>query len=324
MRRLLINEELREIAVDYKKAMSQQFRAKPVDKLKDIQNRLDKTADADEITYIQHIIDEYDKIILLEPDKFDEYQEKYFGKGDLNKTVVKKVKDRKTKKEKDYEQKLHEAIVECLRYDDVREKIYPELFDRLHLRTCPYCNAQYLVTVIRKTGLKGTFQLDHGYPKSKYPWLCTTFFNLVPSCASCNQTKGNDDTVRYTFYTNDPKELYPFSFVLEKASIVKYLLCQDEKELKTSLDTKIAGFERAFGINSLYSSFSDVVEEIIWKSRIYNDSFKKSIKDSLSKDFPYCGDFKRFITGNYTDKKDILKRPLALLVGDIARQIKLI
>jgi hypothetical protein len=67
MRRLLINDELRDIAADYKKAMSLQFRTKPVDKLKDLQNRLDKTADADEITYIQHIIDEYDKIIRKRP-----------------------------------------------------------------------------------------------------------------------------------------------------------------------------------------------------------------------------------------------------------------
>lgn len=327
MRRLLINEELRAIARDYKKAMNSKFRKKPVGKLVDLLNKLDAAADEEEVEYIQHIIDEYDNIILLEPDKYDEYQRLFFGKGNLNKIVIKKIQDKKTGKEKNQELKLHEAIVECMRYSDVRDKVYPELFDRLHLRTCPYCNAQYLVPVERKTGLKGTYQLDHGYPKSKYPWLCTTFFNLIPSCASCNQAKGNDDSVDYKFYTNNPQELYPFTFILDKTSIVKYLLYQDENKLKTHLTTselRISGFEQSFGIDSLYRSFNDVVEEVIWKSRIYNDSYKKSIMAALYKKFPYHCDFKRFILGNYTDKKDILKRPLALLVGDIARQLGII
>lgn len=327
MKRLLINDELREIAKDYKKSMAKKFRAKPVDKLETLKGKLDATNDADEIAYIQHIIDNYDEIIMLDPDQFDKYQEDYFDKGNINKTIVKKVVNKNTKEEKEHEMKLHEAIVECMRYTDVRDKIYPELFYRLNLRTCPYCNAQYLVTIERKTGLKGTYQLDHGYPKSKYPWLCTTFFNLVPSCSSCNQAKGNDDKVDYKFYTSNPKELYPFSFVLNKASIIRYLLYQDEKVLSVELkpmEVRLAGYEKAFGINSLYSSFNDVIEEIVWKSRIYNDSFKKNIKASLGRSFPYSGDFARFITGNYTDRKDILKRPLALLVGDISRQLRVI
>ena len=97
--------------------------------------------------------------------------------------------------------------------------------------------------------------------------------------------------------------------------------------LEIKLETKeeeLNNYEQAFSIENLYSAYNDVVEEIIWKAKIYNESFKANLEESLGKLFPYCGDFTRFIIGNYTDPRDILKRPLALLMGDIARQLKLI
>lgn len=326
MKRLLINEYLRNVVKEYKKALTKKFTAKPTMKLEDLKAQLDPVEFAEERDYIQKIIDYYQEIILLVPEEFDKYQTEYFDKADVSKTVIKKVKDKKTKKTKKEEKKLHELIVECMRYEDIRTKIYPLFFPKLNLHTCPYCNAQYLDVVERKAGERGNFQLDHAYPKSKYPWLSTTFFNLVPSCGSCNLAKHADAPV-YNFYTNDYSKLYPFHFRLETASLLRYLLTQDEKKLKIKLDTTEKGlenFEQAFSIENLYSAYNDVVEEIVWKSKIYNESFKANLEESLGKLFPYCGDFTRFIIGNYTDPRDILKRPLALLMGDIARQLKLI
>ena len=97
--------------------------------------------------------------------------------------------------------------------------------------------------------------------------------------------------------------------------------------LEIKLETKeeeLNNYEQAFSIENLYSAYNDVVEEIVWKAKIYNESFKANLEESLGKLFPYYGDFTRFIIGNYTDPRDILKRPLALLMGDIARQLKLI
>lgn len=326
MKRLLIDDRLRDLAKRYKKALAKKFTAKPTKKLEDLKSQLDPVAFAEERTYIQNIIDHYDDIILLEPDKFDDFHSEFFDKADVSKVVIKKVKDRKTKKTKNEEKKLHERIVECMRYDDIRTNIYPLFFLKLNLHTCPYCNAQYLDVVERRAGERGTFQLDHAYPKSKYPWLCTTFFNLVPSCGSCNLVK-RDDAPKYNFYTNDYGKLYPFYFRLETKSLLRYLLTQDVKMLEIKLETKeeeLNNYEQAFSIENLYSAYNDVVEEIIWKAKIYNESFKANLEESLGKLFPYCGDFTRFIVGNYTEPRDILKRPLALLMGDIARQLKLI
>lgn len=57
---------------------------------------------------------------------------------------------------------------------------------KLGIKACVYCNASYTVATDDD---RATFQIDHSYPKSKYPFLCTSFFNLQPSCMHCNQIK---------------------------------------------------------------------------------------------------------------------------------------
>lgn len=59
---------------------------------------------------------------------------------------------------------------------------------RLGLRTCPYCNANYT-----RASAKGRFRadLEHFFPKSKYPYLSVTLYNLFPSCHTCNKLKSD-------------------------------------------------------------------------------------------------------------------------------------
>lgn len=47
----------------------------------------------------------------------------------------------------------------------------------------------------------GYYDLDHGKPKAKYPYLCTSFFNLQPACPSCNRKKSDD--VKKEFFPDD-------------------------------------------------------------------------------------------------------------------------
>ncbi|MBY7892782.1 hypothetical protein KW513_15065 [Vibrio fluvialis] len=111
-------------------------------------------------------------------------------------------------------------------YDNYRKKsivgeIYKELgFDKA---TCPYCNSEP-VTIIdlakassKKSAKLTLFELDHFYPKSKYPYLALSFYNHIPSCSNCNGKlkRSRDFTISthihpynrcfndiYTFYPN--------------------------------------------------------------------------------------------------------------------------
>lgn len=62
--------------------------------------------------------------------------------------------------------------------------------------TCPYCNMadiHYIPATALSQPEKGV--LDHFYPKEIYPILGLSFYNLIPSCPSCNdvQHKSNKD-----------------------------------------------------------------------------------------------------------------------------------
>ncbi len=55
---------------------------------------------------------------------------------------------------------------------------------RLEIDTCPYCNRNYIYSLSKSSKIKP--ELDHFYPKSKYPFLGLSFYNLIPSCQTCN------------------------------------------------------------------------------------------------------------------------------------------
>ncbi|WP_260958501.1 HNH endonuclease [Pseudomonas citri] len=72
-------------------------------------------------------------------------------------------------------------------------------------RMCPYCQQSLAVTIYKdhkSSSLRPT--LDHFYPKSEYPYLALSLYNLIPSCHTCNSSlKGTEN-----FYTNE--HLHPY------------------------------------------------------------------------------------------------------------------
>ena len=74
-----------------------------------------------------------------------------------------------------------------------------------------------------------------------------------------------------------------------------------------------------------YNTQKDLAAELIIKSKIYNDSYKKMLMNTFNKLYgknPMM--FKRIIVGNYTERNEIHKRPMSKFTQDIARQLKLI
>ena len=72
---------------------------------------------------------------------------------------------------------------------------------KIGVEICPYCNRSFIYT----TPKKGTRpQYDHYYPKSKYPYLALSMYNLIPCCPVCNNAKNAEDTF------DNKSLLYPF------------------------------------------------------------------------------------------------------------------
>ncbi len=80
---------------------------------------------------------------------------------------------------------------------------------QLGVKVCPYCNRMYTTTLFGGYKIRPDF--DHFYPKSKYPYLAVSLFNLIPSCSICNRKKGNTAEVFHKKEKNEKFSIiYPY------------------------------------------------------------------------------------------------------------------
>ena len=227
---------------------------------------------------------------------------------------------------------LSDRLVRIMRYDIVRKKIAPRFYRERGVKTCVYCNANYAIT---DAYYSAYYDMDHWKPKALYPYLCVSFFNMQPSCPSCNRRKSDSDDTFFCLWNDQSgADLDVLDFELSYFSYVMYLVFGVNDFLNVSLvpshpqdgnNVKLRNVaEQKFHIESRYKEHSDVTEEIVWKSWIYSPSFLQSLKNAFSHDvFSYI-DVGRFILGNYIDPDDIHKRPLSRMTQDVAKQLGII
>ena len=332
MRRILITKRIEELAEEYRdnlfKKRQKNF-VKPKILLQNLLNDINTQKGrryknwSVYSSYLQNIIDHYDELLDLKPKKFETYRLNYF---DVAKDIL---TDKKWKKSKYGRTSFSDTVVKLMRYEDVREKEIIPYLEKLGIHSCVYCNTQYTPTVhVEKGKVLGGFELDHNWPKSEFPFLCTSFFNLYPVCSNCNGWK-LDKKTKFVLYTDDYKQLDPFEFRLEKGSIIKYMLYQNPEVLNIMFESKDAGLlknhKELFHTHEYYKAFRDVAEELVWKSKTRNDVYKQQLIQSFIKLFPRRkSDINRFLYGFYSQLKDIHQRPLTKLQQDIAKQLKII
>lgn len=224
-------------------------------------------------------------------------------------------------------------ILKALGYSDLRSSFYPKYFNDIGIKACVYCNSQ--LTIVARKNEKGElsakFQVDHYIPKDKYPFLSISLFNLYPSCASCNVVKRVKE-VNFSLYKTLPKDKVissDFKFSLEPNIVSEYLLHKNKEDIKIAFEEPEAEdgfktFEDTFHIQGIYNTQKDLAEELIVKSQMYNESYIKTLQRSFSSLKLNPSLFKRTIVGNYTEEKDIHKRPMSKFTMDIAKQLGLI
>lgn len=74
------------------------------------------------------------------------------------------------------------------KYVDGDYNAYQFLWE-LGITVCPYCDDEYLDIVTIDDRQRRTSEVDHFFPKSKYPALAMCFYNLIPSGQNCNGLK---------------------------------------------------------------------------------------------------------------------------------------
>ena len=192
--------------------------------------------------------------------------------------------------------------------------------ETLDLKTCPYCNRNYTFIVDEESG-KLRPELDHFYPKSIYPFLAMSFYNLIPSCPICNHTKSSkvsenlinpydikDDDFKFTYKPTD----ISFSQIESK----KYDMDSFEIEFKKKNENI-----DIFKLDELYKQHKDIVVDLLMKKAYY----PKSYVEELEKSFGFTKDeIYRYLLNNYKKEEDLHKRPLSKLIKDISEELDLI
>ena len=230
------------------------------------------------------------------------------------------------------ESELAKNILEVFGYSRFRQNKATWFAEKLNIKTCMYCNTQY-ATVIQKdeNNRQVLFQFDHFYPKSLFPYLSMSIFNLVPICANCNQSKSNKFylTIENPYIINFDE----FSrFELDKKETIQYLMNPTNNiagtlklTAKTEDDeTLLNEYDKEFNISEKHKVHSDYIQELAWKSKVYTDEYKTQLKELLRNEHLSDEDIERFIIGNYSKEEDVFKRPLSKLTRDIAEELGLI
>lgn len=226
--------------------------------------------------------------------------------------------------------KEKKKIENIFNYSAHRQKDkFMEHFKKLNIKSCPFCNNNYVYFYKQKSKQYNTIAtLEHYYPKSKYPHLSLSFYNLIPSCNTCNSKfKGNathEGNILHPYY-EDFNEKAKFCVSVASLPIDKDIELEINLKSNDVGDTRCNKSIERFQLDKIYQEHNDIAKEIWNKAQVYNESRIDELYDSFYRKLDYTKeDVKNFIFCNYLHKDDINKRNHAKLTQDILKQFELI
>ena len=191
------------------------------------------------------------------------------------------------------------------------------LVEKLDIKTCPYCNRNYIF-VVKKGKLRP--EIAHFYPKTKCPYLALNYFNLIPSCQTCNKTKSND--IDFNWINPYDVENYDFKLTYTPESI-GFFNVENQKYNFDNFEIKFTNENeniKTFKLQELYKQHKDIVLELLIKKAYYPKSYIEELKAfGFGEDEIY-----RYLFSNYKKDEDLHKRPLSKLIKDISEELELI
>lgn len=199
-----------------------------------------------------------------------------------------------------------------------------DLAQSLNRRSCTYCNRTYTTTMTTsKNGKLMRPQFDHWYPKWKYPLLKLSFFNLIPSCSTCNSSsKGRDEldikNNIHPYIQTDQENEFSFSYI--NAKVNKYHVYvrahnTNKKALKTI---------KALNIDTMYNAHLPELEDLIKIKKVYTENYLDKLKKFFPKSSLTNEDIYRLAFGTEMNSKDFHKRPLSKFKNDILKELGII
>lgn len=214
-------------------------------------------------------------------------------------------------------------------YDKFQSEITKFFTDNFDFRTCFYCNKDF-ITNFEADKEVSTFQLDHFYDKGTYPYLALSFYNLIPSCPTCNSKKVKG--IANTFENNC---IAPNSQNFDFHKKVKFKLLLDDScknlHIKSKNDIDITLKEQftdiydkyieIFKLNERYKAHKDIVFNMIQKAELYPQSRLKELENLTGIPFQQI---KKDIFNLIDESEDLSKQPFSKLIVDMSKELGII
>ena len=230
-------------------------------------------------------------------------------------------------------------------FDDSSKKRAFELSKNIGTQTCCYCNRQYTFTIEHthpKMDKKGDWTVkgaknakeriarpafDHWFPKSQYPLLSLSLYNLIPSCHICNSSAKGSSQVNLTNYIHPyvHRPGHPdirFKAVPSVLPSKKWTI-----EIKRPENSPEDNTIKLFCLDDIYKLHDSLeVKDIMDFKDNYPDGYITDLKNRLRAEQISSSltqkDIFRMLFGIEYDEDKVLSRPLGKMKRDLIEEIR--
>ncbi|GGE58645.1 hypothetical protein EV200_103401 [Pedobacter psychrotolerans] len=212
------------------------------------------------------------------------------------------------------------------------DNIYLNKFDKfefvkqINVDTCVYCNRNYIYYLTKAEKVKP--QIDHFYPKKKYPYLGMSFYNLIPSCQTCNgpECKSDLDPLSAGARLINPHLIkngdFKFNYGINS---IDYSNSFNKDAFSVIVEKHPKKHLEVFKLEGLYNKHTDHIADLVVKASLkYSPEYREYLKYEYRRLELTDHDINKLIVGNYTDEHELHRRPLSKLYLDIASELNLI
>lgn len=195
-----------------------------------------------------------------------------------------------------------------------------DFLNLLNIDTCVYCNRNYSLQFNLESN-HARAELDHWFPKGEFPILALSFYNLIPSCHSCNHIKGaskNFDWLTALDKMNHPYfDKNEFTFSYDYHSLNDFKMKINVEHIKTKETLKFNKTKEIYDAHS-EKELKDLLELRYKYSNNYLDILlNKTFSGlSMSEEEAY-----RMIFSIEIKEEDYHKRPFSKFKHDIIKEL---
>lgn len=240
--------------------------------------------------------------------------------------------------------KLKNRLLQIFNYDgifnDTSKKRAFELSKHIGANTCCYCNRQYTFTIEKlyfEDGKKVSDaknkderiarpSFDHWFPKSDFPLLSLSLYNLIPSCSICNSSvKGSVETDLnrhiHPYVHDDGIPKITFKVIPSENPDYKWTIYLDRQEHSKEDETI-----KLFCLDEIYKMHDQLeLKDIMDLREGYSDEYlayliKSMRENSIGASLSFEDIYRIMFGAEYNDDY-VLNRPLGKMKNDIIKDL---